>query len=290
MKPITLDAAGVRRWLAPRPPFSHKGDTGHVLLWAGSRGMSGAAVLAATAALRTGSGLVTVAIPESERLAVTLQRPEALTLPLPQTDEGDLSPQAVDLLLQYADKRDVTVLALGPGLSLQPQTAAIVKQVAQAWRRPLVIDADGLNNLTPAELPPLDSFVITPHPGEFSRLFGVEREALAADRNVQATRVAAQHRLVCLLKGRETVVTDGTRLYVNSTGNPAMATGGMGDVLTGVIASFLGQGLPALEAAAAGAFCHGLAADLITISDRGLLALDVAHALPQAFRQIGVRA
>jgi ADP-dependent NAD(P)H-hydrate dehydratase / NAD(P)H-hydrate epimerase len=286
----TLQSSVIRHWITPRPSDAHKGSNGHVLLWAGSRGMSGAAVLAATAALRAGAGLVTVAIPESERTIVMLHRPEALTLALPDLPSGDVAPQADDLLLRYAEEKEITVLALGPGLSQRSEMAGAVKRVVKAWRKPLLIDADGLNNLTPLELPRLEQLILTPHPGEFSRFFSVSREALATDRSGYASRMAQAHHLVCLLKGHETVISDGITTYVNSTGSPAMATGGMGDVLTGAIAGLLAQGLPALKAAAAGAYLHGVAADLITISDRGLLAMDVAHALPQALRQIGVRA
>ena len=288
--PPLLTAAEVQRMIPRRPLDAHKGQSGHVLIVAGSRGMSGAAVLTARGALRAGAGLVTVAIAASEQPVVTHQIPEALTLLLPDSPAGVITDGALAVLVNYLEERAISALAVGPGLSVGSGVAHVVRGILKDWEQPLVLDADGLNNINVADLGgDYPRLIITPHPGELAHLLKIERDAVKRDRVRVAENTAQDHQLVCVLKGRHTVITDGKHTCLNPTGNPAMATGGMGDVLTGMIASFLAQGLGALEAACAGVYLHGLAGDLDRISDRGLLASDVADAVPRALAQIGVK-
>lgn len=284
----TLSAAAIKKMIPSRPPDSHKGRNGHVLVVAGSRGMSGAAYLVALGALRSGAGLVTVAMPASERSVVTHQLPEALTLPLPETLDGAISDHALHVLEAYLKQRTITAVAVGPGLSTAPSVTSTVKGILKNWDQPLVLDADGLNAIRPADLSGYPKLIITPHPGELAQLLGVERDLIKKDRVRVAENTARDYQLICVLKGHKTVITDGKITHLNSTGNAAMATGGMGDVLTGIVSGLLAQGLAPMQAACAGVFIHGLAGDMARISDRGLLASDVAHAVPRALAKIGV--
>lgn len=288
-QPPLLSAALIRKMLPRRPADSHKGRNGHVVIVAGSRGMSGAAVLCARGALRAGAGLVTVAIIESERSAVAHQLPEALTLSLPETAAGVVDDTAMTALRDYLQNHKVSVLAVGPGLSIASTVTRVVRSLLQTWEYPLVLDADGINNVSLEDVRDHPGLILTPHPGEFARLAQLEGQRVQGDRVRLAENMARDHHLLCVLKGYRTVVTDGRKTAINPTGNPAMATGGMGDVLTGAIAALLAQGLKPWEAACAGAFLHGLAGNLARTSDRGLLATDVAEALPRALSKIGVR-
>jgi hydroxyethylthiazole kinase-like uncharacterized protein yjeF len=251
--------------------------------------MGGAAVLSARGALRIGAGLVTVAIVESERSAVTHHLPEALTLPLPENSDGQLNDSALPILRSFMQKRRVNALAIGPGLSVGDPVERLVKAFLSESDKPLVLDADGLNNISLDDLTVRAPLIITPHPGELAKLLRIEAHAVERYRMQLAQNLARQRRLVCVLKGHQTVIADGKNVRINSTGNAAMASGGMGDVLTGTIAGLLAQGLAAWEAACAGVFLHGFAADLAKISDRGLLATEVADFLPRALSKIGLK-
>jgi hydroxyethylthiazole kinase-like uncharacterized protein yjeF len=286
---IFLTAVNVRDWLPPRPLASNKGKNGHVLIVAGSRGMSGAAILSAAGALRAGAGLVTVATPSSQVPVVAASLPEVLTLPLPESVSGTLAAGAVAILQAYWAEHQIHVLALGPGLSQREEVPGVVQALLSSSPMPVVLDADGLNNVSPEQLPSHGRLIVTPHPGEFSRLFAVEKGELQHERARLAQEAAQTYHLVCVLKGHHTVISDGKTVFTNPTGNPAMAAGGMGDVLTGIIAGLVGQGIDLLKAASAGVYLHGLAADIAAESDRGLLASEVAAALPSALRKIGVR-
>lgn len=287
MTPIT--PASVKKAIAPRPKDSHKGKNGHVLIVAGSRGMMGAPILTALGALRAGAGLVTLAVPASERAFVGAHVPEALTLGLMETPEGTISEGAIDTLTQFTRTHTVNTLAVGPGLAVNAQVTDAVKSILDEFDLPLVLDADGLNNITANDLRGYAELVITPHPAELSRLIGVDRVQIKKDRALHAQKTARDLELVCVLKGHQTIVSDGKNVRLNKTGNPAMAAGGMGDVLTGLIAGLLAQGLDRFDAAGAGVYLHGLAADLSRVSDRGLLAREVANAIPQALRKVGVK-
>ncbi len=284
--------------LPPRPRDAHKGGFGRVLLVGGSRGMIGAPALAANAALRGGAWLATVAVPETVQPTVASLCPCATSIPLKCTPADEPAPQAVRQMLTAAGRCDV--LAIGPGIGISHGAAELVR-AALDLKKPVVIDADGLNNLARidrwGELRrcPL---VMTPHPGEFATLTGGAVGDVQADR--QGAAVAAQREwarqaaqpelpLVVVLKGAGTVVTDGKRAFVNGTGNPGMATGGTGDVLTGLVAALIGQGLDAFEAACLGARIHGLAGDLAAerLGEVSMIASDLLEWLPEAFRRIG---
>lgn len=251
-----------------RPLDAHKGSVGTVLVVAGSRGMAGAAALVADAALRTGAGLVTVAAPDQAERVIATKTTCATTRPLPETAEGTLASAALPLLLELVPTRDA--LAVGPGLSRHPETAALVRELVRApgaRATPVVLDADGLNAFEgqPELLQPLAGrAVLTPHPGEFQRLSGCDRAALSARRRELLLEHVERTGVVTLLKGHRTLVAaPGGRVHENETGNPGMATGGAGDVLTGVIAALLAAGLPPFEAACLGAWLHGRAGDVV---------------------------
>jgi ADP-dependent NAD(P)H-hydrate dehydratase len=273
--------------LASRPPDSHKGDFGRVLVVAGSRGMSGAAILCATAALRGGAGLVRVAVADGILPLVAAGNPCYMTAPLPQDDQGGLAAAAEADLVALARANDV--VAAGPGLGRAPAIAALVTALLEQTAVALVLDADALNALqhhTGRLRDRLAPVILTPHPAEFARLAGGDVPAIQAHRQELAARFAAAHGVVVVLKGHGTVVTDGRQVYVNTTGNPGMATGGTGDVLTGLIAALLGQHLPPFAAAQLGVYLHGLAGDLArdAVGEVSLIATDLLQHLPAALR------
>jgi ADP-dependent NAD(P)H-hydrate dehydratase len=274
--------------LPPRPADSHKGRYGTVLVIAGARGMAGAAALCGASALRAGAGLVRVATPAEVQPTVASFEPCYMTYPLADDGEGMIrlepSIPVLERLIAPAD-----VVAIGPGLGQSDDVRGLLRWVIESTDKPVIIDADGLNAL--AAQPELLSrlahpVVLTPHPGEFARLVGTGIAEVQADRIENAARLAARSdSLIVVLKGAGTVVTDGRRFYVNTTGNPGMATGGAGDVLTGVIAALIGQKLPAFEAAQLGVYIHGLAGDIARDQSGviGMIAGDIVDALPDAF-------
>ena len=275
--------------LPPRPARAHKGDFGRVLVVGGSRGMAGAAVLAGRSALRAGAGLVRVATAESAFPAVAAQLTCCLTQSLPETRAGTIALGARHVLARLAEANDV--MALGPGLGRHPSTDLLVARLALRTERPMVLDADALNALA-ADPAALDRAagprVLTPHPGEMARLCATDVPTVQADRQAVAGDFAHRHGCVVVLKGHETVATDGRRVYTSTTGNPGMATAGSGDVLTGVVAALLGQGLSPLDAAQLGVAVHGLAGDAARdrLGEVSLTARDIADALPHAFRTL----
>lgn len=274
--------------LPRRPADSHKGSFGHVLVVAGSRGMSGAAILTASAALRGGAGLVTLAVPEPAQLPASAANPCYLTVGLPYDDAGHIAPTAEPILLPAATK--CTVLAIGPGLGQGPGITRVVIDLLARANKPCVLDADGINAVARAieSFRRRDPLVITPHPGEFARLLGIPVAAIQSDREAHAVRFAGQRGIVVVLKGHQTIVTDGNRVYRNTTGNPGMATGGTGDVLTGLIAALIAQKLDAFTAAQLGVYLHGLAGDLArdAVGEVSLTATDVLALLPRAFQSV----
>jgi NAD(P)H-hydrate epimerase len=273
--------------LPPRPVDSNKGNFGRVLVVAGSRGMSGAAVLCASAALRGGAGLVKVAVAEGILPIVAAANPCYLTAPLPQDEHGQLADRAQTALLDLAEANDV--LALGPGLGRSSAITALVSAVLAQVKIPTVLDADGLNALQhhterlKGRTAPL---ILTPHPGEFARLLDSDVKTVQSQRQELAVRFAADHGVVLVLKGAGTIVTDGRRVYCNTTGNPGMATGGTGDVLTGLIAAFLGQKFEPFAAGQLGVHLHGLAGDMARddLGEVSLIASDLLDYLPSALR------
>lgn len=280
----------VRGWLPGRAADSHKGNYGSVLVVAGSAGMTGAACLAAEAAARTGAGLVTLAVPEGLHQIVETKLTEVMTYPLPQEKSQSLSPEALPVIMSLLDKADV--LALGPGLSTNPGTVRLVRELLGKISSPCVLDADGLNALAghtdifkKAGAP----LVLTPHPGEMARLTGLGTADIARDRLAGAEKYSSLWQSVLVLKGAPSLVAaPGGNVYVNSTGNPGMAAGGSGDVLTGIIAGLLAQGLSPERAAAAGVYLHGFAGDRAAARKgmMGLLAGDILLALPEVLREM----
>jgi NAD(P)H-hydrate epimerase len=274
--------------LPKRPPDSNKGSFGRVLVVAGSRGVSGAAVLSASAALRAGAGLVRLAVPQEVFPIVAAANPCYLTAPLPQDEYGRLAADAEEDILSLAQVNEV--VALGPGLGRSPALDRLVVKLVQNLKLPLVVDADALNGLD-GDVSCLqkrpDTTILTPHPGEFARLLKTTVAAIQAQRRELAVRFAADQHVILVLKGYGTIVTDGRRVYRNTTGNPGMATGGTGDVLTGMIAGLLGQRLEPFAAAQLGVHIHGLAGDLARdeLGEVSLIASDLLDYLPRAFRQ-----
>ncbi|MDD5545618.1 MAG: NAD(P)H-hydrate dehydratase [Candidatus Omnitrophica bacterium] len=273
-----------------RKADSNKGDYGHVFVLAGSPGFTGAAALCSRAALLSGSGLVTLGIAKSLNPIMARKLTEVMTKPLPETRGGTLSEKAYAGIMKFADKADC--LAIGPGLSRNPGAQRLVRKVIIALKGPVVLDADGLNALEGrvellkrAKAP----VVVTPHPGEMSRLAGLTVKTVSAAKEKVAKEFANKYNVVCVLKGHRTVVAaPGGRRYVNFTGNPGMAKGGTGDVLTGMIASFIGQGIRPFDAAKLGVYLHGLAGDLAA-KDKGevsMLASDLLNKIPEAVKKL----
>lgn len=275
--------------LLQRRAETHKGDYGHLFILAGSARFSGAGLLCAEAALRSGAGLVTLGLPESINLAVIKIKPrEVMTLPLAETKEGTLSLNAFTKILSILKQADV--LVIGPGLGKNRSTYALIRKVINKCATPAIIDADGLNALS-NNLKILKNrkglTILTPHQKEISRLFGLDISSAQKNRKLVAKKYAKYYNNILILKGHNTLVA-GNRgeLYVNKTGNPGMATAGSGDVLSGIVGAFLCQGLNAFSAAKYAVYIHGLAGD-IAAKDKtqmGLIASDIINRIPDALK------
>ena len=276
--------------LARRAREAHKGDFGRVLVVGGNVGMVGAPALAANAALRGGSGLVKIACPSIAQQAIATLAPCATSRPVASNADGLISGKARADLLALADQHDV--LAVGPGMGQSAELRRIIASLLKLPDKPVVIDADGLNNLAGVRswwLTCRASAVLTPHPGEMRLLLeGAGLRTDVAKREGAAIALAGKTRAVVVLKGAGTVVTDAVRIYVNRTGNPGMATAGSGDVLTGLVAAFLAQGLDPFEAAVLGVWAHGKAGDLAAAAKGqiAVIATDLLEHLPQALRGV----
>lgn len=281
----------MRALIEPRAPDSHKGDYGHVLVVAGAPGTTGAAHLTAMGALRSGAGLVTIATPQSCQAVLAAMAPEYMTIGLP-AGPGGLSRDGLDVLLAHA----ADVMAIGPGLGTAPDTVDFVHGLISRAGKPLVLDADALNAFTtsPERLVGGDGrdVIITPHPGELARLMGITATDVQANRVELAQNFAETHQLYVVLKGHRTLVaTPEGRVFVNTTGNPGMATGGMGDLLTGMIAAWVGQLLDAEAACRLAVYLHGVAGDLAEAAE-GEVALtpsDVIAHLGDAVLELSAR-
>jgi len=283
--------------LAPRARDANKGSYGHVLVIGGSVGKAGAAAMAGFSALRAGAGLSTIATPRSVLPTVAGFHPEVMTEPLPETEQGTISLRAFETSLDVFRERK-TVIAIGPGISRNPETAefvrALMKPGTVGSAVPFVLDADGLNAFEGTASRFLNghgrTLVITPHPGEMARLTGLSIAEIQADRLVIASTVARKEELIVVLKGQRTLIAfpDGT-VWVNPTGNPGMATGGTGDVLTGMVAGLIAQHpQDALAATALAVYLHGLSGDLAAsaMGEKSLVATDLVRFLPQAFSEM----
>jgi NAD(P)H-hydrate epimerase len=309
----------IKQFLGKRKKDVSKTDFGHLLIIAGSKGMSGAAVLSARASLRVGIGLVTIGCPESIYPIIAAQMNELMTLPLPETKTGSIGFLAFSKISEFISRRKVSVLAVGPGLTTHPETSKLVFELL-SLETPIVLDADGINALATTisnsklQIPNLvkstAKIIITPHPGEFARLINVDKEKIQKNRVYYAKNFAQENKVICVLKGCHTVITDGQGVFINPTGNPGMATAGSGDVLTGMIAGLISQvqaKSPALacksgvnseqrakllNAAKLGVYLHGLAGDLAARekTEMGLIAGDIIEKIPEAIKAVkGVR-
>ncbi len=279
--------------LPDRPQDGHKGTFGRVLIIGGSIGMSGAVCLSSVSALRSGSGLVTAAVPRSVQMTVAAYEPCVMTIGLDTDSNGQfasLSRECIEKILAGKD-----AVAIGMGLGQSAEVTELVSLVLEFCRVPLVLDADALNAAAMGGLLAKrnkgTACVITPHPGEFARLTGLPMTEDEDTRIAMSVDFARTHELTVALKGPRTVVTDGARLFVNATGNSGMATAGSGDVLTGIVASLLGQKMNAFEAAALAVNAHGRAGNFAAfeLGQRGMIASDLLMALPRAWEQMEAR-
>jgi ADP-dependent NAD(P)H-hydrate dehydratase / NAD(P)H-hydrate epimerase len=268
---------------------SHKGSYGHVLVLAGSTGKSGAAGLTALAALRSGCGLCTLALPETCQKAFELHPMEVMTVPLPQTQSGALSLKAKDPILKLLEGK--TAVAMGPGLTTDPETVSLIGELLPFIDCPLILDADAINAFENNIdwLGKLKSAILTPHPKEMSRLIGLSTQEIQKNRMQVTTEFAQKHSTLLLLKGASSLIgTPDGNIYINPTGNPGMATGGSGDVLTGIIAGLAAQNISLQNAAIAGAYIHGHSGDLFSEKETqtSLIAGDLLRCLPDALKQV----
>ena len=287
-----IAASAVAPLIGPRPAASNKGSFGHVLVLGGSTGKAGAAAMAGIAALRAGAGLSTVATAKSVLATVAGFHPELMTEPLEETEAGSIALTSLQSGRLDALVKAKTVLAVGPGISRHADTAELMRSVIKKYKVPVVLDADGLNAFEgrAAELKgSAGKLVITPHPGEMARLAGSTISAVQHDRVNVARTFAGDHELIVVLKGHRTLIAqpDGT-VWVNATGNPGMATGGTGDILTGMVAGLMAQTPDRIaEAVMAAVYLHGLAGDVARerMGEHSMVATDLLEALPEAFRR-----
>lgn len=278
---MELSHEKVLKLLPDREEWAHKGDFGKILLLCGSRGFTGAAYLAAMGALRSGAGLVFLGVPESIYAIEAMKLNEPVVFPLPDED-GKLSHGAIPEILSRLPQMDAVLM--GPGLGQSEGTFQVVKTVLERADCPVVLDADGINVVASHKdilRGRTNPTVLTPHAGEFARLGGKANDRVAA-----AEEMARDTGCTVLLKGHNTVITDGKTTYINPTGNPGMAVGGSGDVLAGIIVSLIGQGIGPLEAAACGAWIHGAAGDICggEIGQYGMLPTDMLNVLPRLLK------
>ena len=285
---ITLELA--RSLVPPRTKDSYKGTYGYLLVIAGSAGLTGAACLTCEAALRAGVGMVTLGIPRSLNVAMETRLTETMTCPLPETASQSLSLQGLDEIGRLASR--MQAVAVGPGLSTNPETQRLVRMIAARVDLPMVIDADGLSAFV-GRFEVMRSrkkeTIVSPHLGEMSRLTGLSIPEIEKDREQVAAAHAAKWKVDVILKGAPSlVVTKDGALYVNTTGNSGMSTAGSGDVLTGILAALLCQGVKAADAAVLGTYLHGLAGDIAAkrFTEWGMVASDMIQCLPDAWREL----
>ena len=262
---------------------SHKGDYGHLFIIGGSPGLTGAVCLSGLAALRSGCGLVTIGIPESLNQIIEVKTTEVMSFPLQETKEHTFSASALAKTRKFIEEKADGVV-IGPGISLQTETQQFVKEIIKDTKKPLVIDADAIKIIS-SDLSILKKkktpIILTPHPGEMGYLIKKDTSEIQKDRVNCAKKIASEFGVIIILKGHKTVITDGKNVHVNLTGNPGMATAGSGDVLSGIIGSFLVQGIEPLQAAKIAVYIHGLAGDLAVkeIGETSLIASDLIEYL-----------
>ncbi len=283
------DAMG--NMLHRRDRQAHKGHFGHCLIIAGSTGKTGAAALAANSAVRSGSGLITLAAPATIHAVLEMKTTEAMTVPLPDSGKGHLTNSAFPVIEKLLTGKDA--VAIGPGIDRHPETFALVRKLVETVALPLVIDADGLNalaeDISVLKRKKSKRIILTPHPGEMARLLGSSIPELETSRIAIAQEFASSHGVFLVLKGARTIIASPSGdVAINGSGNPGMASGGMGDVLTGIIVSLLGQGYAAWDAGRLGVFLHGYAADMVAEEkgEIGINASDVLEMLPHACHKL----
>jgi len=293
IKDNLIEGSEFSHLLLPKKPNAHKGDFGHLLVLAGSPGKTGAAAMVCQAAVRVGTGLVTLGIPESLNPIMEVKITEAMTEPLPETQDKTLAFRGHKRIRDLFFHKNA--LALGPGLSVNPETARLIRRVALETDLPMVIDADGLTAFA-GKMDLISKkkgwVVFTPHPGEMARLLESSVQKIQRDRIQIARNFAETYGLILILKGANSIVASPEgEIFINPTGNPGMASGGMGDVLTGMVGGFLAQGFVPLEAAKLGVFLHGLAGDLVAHKkgERGMAATDLLEETPRLLRALARR-
>ena len=281
----------IKEMLPKREKDSHKGTYGRVGIISGSKGMTGAPYLTSMACLRTGSGLVYTIVPDSISPILSTKLIEAIVKPVPDKNTGYFTLDSLDYIKNMV--RDMDVLAIGPGMGLDEERAEVVKDILLDFNGPIVLDADGINCISKIGLHIFNKrgypTVITPHPGEFSRLIGKSIKEVQRDRVKYSKYLSEKYNIVTVLKGADTVVSNPKgEVYVNTTGNPGMATAGSGDLLTGIIASFIGQGIDAYKASILGVYCHGLAGDMAKEirGEYGMIARDILEMIPSSINAI----
>lgn len=280
------------RILPKRKPDTHKGTYGHLVVIAGSKGKGGAAALSSISALRAGAGLVTLALPECLNISFEVGIPEVMTLPLPDTKYGTIDKSAYKILLKFLEGKSAVLI--GPGITTDPSTSSLIKNLIKKVGCPMLIDADGLNivadNIDLLKDKP-SPVIVTPHPGEMARMLNTTSKEIQANRVELSKRLAIEYGVYVILKGARTIVaTPEGDVYINPTGNPGMATAGTGDVLSGIIAGFLSQGLSAKDSSILGVYLHGMAGDIAAenLSQTALIAGDLLKYFPDAVKKIEV--
>lgn len=281
----------IKALLPKREKNSHKGTYGRIGIIAGSSGMTGAPCLASQAALRSGSGLVYTIVPKSLASIVSIKLTEAIVVPVEDCEKGYFSLESIEELMGIIENLDA--VGLGPGLGVNFETNRVVEEILKGTEKPIVLDADGLNCISqnPNILVNRKNTIITPHPGELSRLVDINTCEIQKNREKYCKETSQKYNIITVLKGSNTLVsTESGEIYMNHTGNPGMATAGSGDVLTGMITSFIGQGIEVLNSAILGVYCHGLAGDLAEMEkgEYGLIARDIIEYIPQAIKTLQV--
>ena len=281
----------IKEMLPKREKESHKGTYGRVGIIAGSLGMTGAAYLATMAALRSGSGLVYTIVPESLCQILSSKLIEAIIKPIEDEGKGHFTQKGLKKVKQIINALDI--LVLGPGIGVDEDRIGFVSEILLNYEGPIVLDADGLNCISQGKqellLERKGATIITPHPGELSRLIGVSIKEIQKNRLEYSKEVSNKYNIITVLKGANTIVSNPKgEVFINPTGNPGMATAGSGDVLAGMIASFVGQGIMPYEACILGVYCHGLAGDLAKLDkgEYGMIASDILDKIPYSIGKL----
>jgi NAD(P)H-hydrate epimerase len=280
-----LENEEIRRWLSiPRRPDTHKGDYGHLLVIAGSVGKTGAAAMACEAALRMGAGLVTLAIPKSLNSIMEVKLTEVMTEPLPETPKQTLSLRAFNAILRLCENKRAVIL--GPGIGTYKETQSLVLKLIKTLDLPIILDADGLTSLAAQPKTLLATkrpLILTPHPGEMARLIRCTAKEVQEDRIGVSRNFSQSHHVYLILKGHRTLIaTPKGEVFINPTGNPGLASGGTGDVLTGMIGGLICQGFDILPSLQISVYLHGLAGDGVAqeLGEKSLVATDIIKKIP----------